>query len=151
MTCIPFYCYNNREDGCDVRGYYAWSLLDNFEWEHGYSTRFGLYYVDYDNNLERYPKDSVNWFKQFLSRVGIKNGQEKEEEQVWDVSRERSSQDKNNKTLDDPEGFEASVSTIIYLMTNTSRRREEERDRCTFDIPYTRLGLLLGLDTSFGP
>ncbi|XP_033148313.1 beta-glucosidase 28 [Brassica rapa] len=139
------------EDGCDVRGYYAWSLLDNFEWEHGYSTRFGLYYVDYDNNLERYPKDSVNWFKEFLSRVGIKSGQEREEEQVWYVSRERSSQEKNNKTLDDPEGFEASVGTIMYLMTNTSRRKEEERDRCTFDIPYTRLDLLLGSDSSFGP
>ncbi|WZZ48487.1 hypothetical protein YC2023_048594 [Brassica napus] len=126
------------EDGCDVRGYYAWSLLDNFEWEHGYSTRFGLYFVDYDNNLERYPKDSVKWFKEFLSRVS-KSGQEREEEQVWDVTRERSSQEKNNKTLDDPEGFEASVSTIMYLMTNASRRKEEERDRCTFDIPYTRL------------
>nr|VDD04771.1 unnamed protein product [Brassica oleracea] len=128
------------EDGCDVRGYYAWSLLDNFEWEHGYSTRFGLYFVDYDNNLERYPKDSVKWFKEFLSRVS-KSGQEREEEQVWDVTRERSSQEKNNKTLDDPEGFEASVSTIMYLMTNASRRKEEERDRCTFDIPYTRLGI----------
>ncbi|KAF2567851.1 hypothetical protein F2Q68_00023922 [Brassica cretica] len=115
------------EDGCDVRGYYAWSLLDNFEWEHGYSTRFGLYFVDYDNNLERYPKDSVKWFKEFLSRVS-KSGQEREEEQVWDVTRERSSQEKNNKTLDDPEGFEASVSTIMYLMTNASRRKEEERD-----------------------
>ncbi|CAN7007707.1 unnamed protein product [Brassica oleracea var. botrytis] len=125
-------------DGCDVRGYHAWSLLDNFEWEHGYSTRFGLYFVDYDNNLERYPKDSVKWFKEFLSRVS-KSGQEREEEQVWDVTRERSSQEKNNKTLDDPEGFEASVSTIMYLMTNASRRKEEERDRCTFDIPYTRL------------
>ncbi|KAG2309628.1 hypothetical protein Bca52824_029376 [Brassica carinata] len=61
------------EDGCDVRGYYVWSLLDNFEWEHGYSTRFGLYYVDYDNNLKRYPKDSVNWFKQFLSRIVVKS------------------------------------------------------------------------------
>lgn len=141
----------NREDGCDVRGYYAWSLLDNFEWEHGYSTRFGLYYVDYDNNLERYPKDSVNWFKELLSRVGIKSGQEREEEQVWDLSRERSSREKNNKTLDNPEGFEASVSTIMFLMTNTSTRKEEERDNCPFDISYSRLGLLLGSDASFGP
>lgn len=136
-----------------MRGYYAWSLLDNLEWEHGYSTRFGLYYVDYDNNLERYPKDSVNWFKQFLSRVGIQSGEEREGEQVWDVvARERSSQEKNNKTLDDPEGFEVSVSTIMYLMTNnTSRRKEEERDRCTFNIPYTRLGMLLDSEASFGP
>ncbi|EOA36018.1 hypothetical protein CARUB_v100213130mg, partial [Capsella rubella] len=48
------------DDGCDVRGYYVWSLLDNFEWEFGYSTRFGLYYVDYKDNLKRYPKNSVN-------------------------------------------------------------------------------------------
>ncbi|KAL0896401.1 hypothetical protein Bca101_080362 [Brassica carinata] len=115
------------EDGCDVRGYYVWSLLDNFEWEHGYSTRFGLYYVDYDNNLERYPKDSVNWFKQFLSRLVVQS-EETEEEEVWDVSRD-------NKTLDDDANcFEASVGSIIYLITNTSRR-QEEKDRSTLEVP----------------
>ncbi|KAL0775612.1 hypothetical protein Bca101_040764 [Brassica carinata] len=131
------------EDGCDVRGYYAWSLLDNFEWEHGYNTRFGLYYVDYDNNLERYPKDSVNWFKRFLNRLDVKSEIKKEE--VWDVSR-------NNKTLDDDaKGFEASVRTIIYHMTNSSRREEEEeKDRCTLEVPYNRLDLSLGSYTSFG-
>nr|VDD16339.1 unnamed protein product [Brassica oleracea] len=131
------------EDGCDVKGYYAWSLLDNFEWEHGYNTRFGLYYVDYDNNLERYPKDSVNWFKRFLKRLDVKSEIKKEE--VWDVSR-------NNKTLDDDaKGFEASVRTIIYHMTNSTRREEEEeKDRCTLEVPYNRLDLSLGSYTSFG-
>ncbi|CAH8322756.1 unnamed protein product [Eruca vesicaria subsp. sativa] len=55
-------------DGCDVRGYLAWSLLDNFEWEHGYAMRFGLYYVDYADDLKRYAKDSAKWFKTFLER-----------------------------------------------------------------------------------
>ncbi|CAD5321351.1 unnamed protein product [Arabidopsis thaliana] len=108
------------EDGCDVRGYYVWSLLDNFEWEHGYSTRFGVYYVDYDNDLTRIPKDSVNWFKQFLD---VKN------KEIWDVSHK----ERYNKTFDDSESFEASVGSILYLMTNNiSRREEEERDQCAF-------------------
>eukprot|EP00253_Pinus_taeda_P000856 PITA_00856 len=55
-----------REDGCDVRGYFAWSLLDNWEWAIGYTSRFGLYFVDYNHNLTRYPKASVQWFKCFL-------------------------------------------------------------------------------------
>lgn len=42
--------------------------MDNFEWGSGYAVRFGLYYVDYSNNLERHPKNSVKWFKQFLRR-----------------------------------------------------------------------------------
>ncbi|XVE50471.1 hypothetical protein DITRI_Ditri01bG0164700 [Diplodiscus trichospermus] len=55
-----------REDKCDVRGYFAWSLLDNWEWNCGYTVRFGLYYVDYKNNLTRIPKSSVEWFKSLL-------------------------------------------------------------------------------------
>nr|GMD84609.1 beta-glucosidase 40-like [Ipomoea batatas] len=55
-----------KEDGCNVKGYFAWSLLDNWEWIAGFSSRFGLYYVDYDDNLKRIPKDSVRWFKNFL-------------------------------------------------------------------------------------
>ncbi|KAK8962643.1 Beta-glucosidase 6 [Platanthera guangdongensis] len=56
-----------RVDGCDVRGYFAWSLLDNWEWAAGYTSRFGLYFVDYGDNLKRYPKDSVKWFKNLLN------------------------------------------------------------------------------------
>ncbi|KAF6165136.1 hypothetical protein GIB67_000720 [Kingdonia uniflora] len=55
------------EDGCNVRGYFAWSLMDNWEWAAGFTSRFGLYFVDYKDNLKRYPKDSVKWFKSFLT------------------------------------------------------------------------------------
>ncbi|TQF26211.1 beta-glucosidase [Bradyrhizobium sp. UNPF46] len=47
--------------GVDVRGYFIWSLLDNFEWDSGYSTRFGLTYVDYAS-LRRIPKASFGWY-----------------------------------------------------------------------------------------
>ncbi|KAK8951365.1 putative beta-glucosidase 41 [Platanthera zijinensis] len=55
-----------REDDCDVRGYFAWSLLDNWEWNSGYTVRFGLYFIDYRNNLTRIPKASVQWFRDAL-------------------------------------------------------------------------------------
>ncbi|XP_039113976.1 beta-glucosidase 25 isoform X2 [Dioscorea cayenensis subsp. rotundata] len=57
-----------REEGCDIRGYFVWSLLDNWEWNSGYTVRFGLYFIDYKNNLTRIPKDSAYWFKNFLGK-----------------------------------------------------------------------------------
>jgi len=48
-------------DGVDLRGYFVWSLLDNFEWGEGYSKRFGLVYVDYATQ-ERIPKSSAAWY-----------------------------------------------------------------------------------------
>lgn len=56
-------------DGCNIRGYFAWSLLDNFDWTSGFTVRFGLYYVDYKNGLARYPKSSMHWFQQILKRT----------------------------------------------------------------------------------
>jgi beta-glucosidase len=47
--------------GVDLRGYFVWTLLDNFEWAFGYSRRFGLIYVDYDTQ-RRVVKDSGRWF-----------------------------------------------------------------------------------------
>nr|CAA64442.1 beta glucosidase [Manihot esculenta] len=55
----------------NLKGYFAWSYLDNFEWNIGYTARFGLYYVDYNNNLTRIPKDSAYWFKAFLNPENI--------------------------------------------------------------------------------
>jgi len=54
------------EDGIPLKGYFIWTLLDNFEWAFGYTKRFGLLYTDYENNLKRIWKDSAKWFKDFL-------------------------------------------------------------------------------------
>ncbi|PON76035.1 Glycoside hydrolase, partial [Parasponia andersonii] len=52
--------------GANVKGYFEWLLLDNFEWADGYTVRFGIVYVDYKNRLRRYLKDSAKWFNKVL-------------------------------------------------------------------------------------
>ena len=54
------------EAGVPLRGYFVWSLLDNFEWAHGYSKRFGLTYVDYPTQ-RRVLKDSGHWYARLVS------------------------------------------------------------------------------------
>jgi beta-glucosidase len=54
------------EAGVDVRGYYCWSLMDNFEWAEGYAKRFGLVHVDYQTQ-QRTPKASFNWFRSLIA------------------------------------------------------------------------------------
>jgi beta-glucosidase len=60
-----------REQGVDVRGYYVWSLLDNFEWEHGYGRRFGIVFVDFQTQ-RRIPKRSALWYRDLIASNGGK-------------------------------------------------------------------------------
>ncbi len=55
--------------GVDMRGYFAWSLMDNFEWAHGYSKRFGMVHVDYATQ-QRTVKASGNWYRDFIASGG---------------------------------------------------------------------------------
>ncbi|XP_039016436.1 beta-glucosidase 18-like [Hibiscus syriacus] len=52
--------------GADIRGYFLWSLLDNFEWTLGYTIRFGIHHVDY-TTLKRTPRTSALWYQQFIA------------------------------------------------------------------------------------
>jgi beta-glucosidase len=52
--------------GADIRGYFVWSLLDNFEWDSGYGVRFGLVYIDYPTQ-KRTPKASFAWYRDLIS------------------------------------------------------------------------------------
>jgi beta-glucosidase len=57
------------EGGADVRGYFHWSLMDNFEWAEGYKERFGLIHVDYATG-RRTPKDSARWYRETIAANG---------------------------------------------------------------------------------
>ncbi len=57
------------EEGIDIRGYFAWSIIDNFEWAEGYNERFGLIHVDF-NTLQRTPKDSYYWYSNIIAHNG---------------------------------------------------------------------------------
>jgi beta-glucosidase len=56
--------------GVPLAGYFVWSLMDNFEWSHGYSQRFGIIYVDYQTQ-KRYLKDSAKWYKGVIKKNGF--------------------------------------------------------------------------------
>ena len=55
--------------GVDVRGYFAWSLMDNLEWSAGFTKRFGLVHVDFET-LVRTPKSSAEWYREVIRTNG---------------------------------------------------------------------------------
>ena len=60
------------DEGVDVRGYYLWSLMDNFEWSAGYEARYGVYYTNYET-LERIPKNSAKWYAKVIAEQGFED------------------------------------------------------------------------------
>jgi beta-glucosidase len=58
------------QEGANVHGYFVWSIFDNFEWERGYSKRFGLVRVDYET-LQRFPKQSAYWYRNVIAQNGF--------------------------------------------------------------------------------
>lgn len=63
-------CQRLTNSGVPLKGYYAWSLLDNFEWAEGYAKRFGIVYMN-DETLERRPKDSYYFIQKVISESGF--------------------------------------------------------------------------------
>jgi len=64
-------CQQAIQNGVQLKGYFVWSLLDNFEWASGYAKRFGIHHVDFES-LKRTPKASAKWYKQVIQDHGIK-------------------------------------------------------------------------------
>ncbi|PQM39904.1 beta-glucosidase 12 isoform X2 [Prunus yedoensis var. nudiflora] len=62
------YVQSSIDNGVKVKGFFPWTLLDDFEWNSGFSVRFGITYVDYNDRLKRHPKLSAHWFKSFLKK-----------------------------------------------------------------------------------
>ncbi|MCK4322264.1 beta-glucosidase [candidate division WOR-3 bacterium] len=63
--------YRAVSEGINLVGYFVWSLMDNFEWTHGYSKRFGILFIDYNNSQKRILKESALWYKNIIEQNGI--------------------------------------------------------------------------------
>ena len=75
MQCFVCFFVAIKLDGCNVKGYTAWSLMDNFEWRQGYVERFGLHYIDFnDPKRSRVPKLSALFYHNLIRDHGFVKG-----------------------------------------------------------------------------
>ena len=63
-------CQRAMQQGVNMKGYFIWSLMDNFEWASGYSKKFGITYIE-DETLNRIPKASALWYKEVIEKNGF--------------------------------------------------------------------------------
>lgn len=70
LTAYLKECKKAIDNGVDLRGYFVWSLLDNFEWEFGYKMRFGLHHVDFKTG-QRMPRKSAGWYKTVIGKNSL--------------------------------------------------------------------------------
>jgi beta-glucosidase len=68
-NCLGHFQRATRE-GLPLKGYFLWSLMDNFEWADGYSKRFGIHYVDFATQ-KRTPKLSAEWYRELIRRNAL--------------------------------------------------------------------------------
>ncbi|KAL4701670.1 hypothetical protein H8959_015674 [Pygathrix nigripes] len=119
------------KDGANIKGYTSWSLLDKFEWEKGYSDRYGFYYVEFnDRNKPRYPKASVQYYKKIIIANGFPNPREVES---WYLKALETCSINNQRLAAEPLLSHMQMVTEIVPMTYTNA------------IPSSRVGLALGL------
>ena len=71
-------CYNAIQKGVDLRGYFHWSLIDNYEWHHGFWPKFGLIEIDREDNLKRKPRGSFHHYARICKENSLKNAQVKD-------------------------------------------------------------------------
>lgn len=106
-------------DGVKVKGYFIWSLLDNFEWASGYNVRFGIFYVDFMNgNLTRFPKNSALCWKNFLANNPDPwiQPDEETEKNYWKLKDQTRWSNKNGQNLwKDKEAAKQSAFPLFIL------------------------------------
>lgn len=70
--CTYCFCLANKLDEVNVKGYFVWSLIDNFEWGAGYTKKYGIVKVDFErDNRDRTPKASANFYRDVISHNGF--------------------------------------------------------------------------------
>ncbi|CAN7056598.1 unnamed protein product, partial [Brassica rapa subsp. trilocularis] len=128
-----------QEDGVEVEGYFAWSLLDNCEWNAGYGVRYGLFYVDYKNGLKRFPKMSAMWFKEFLKREEEMGDSEEEKYLLNVATKKKRFLLATEKILDGSNGSIADNSYNLLLFSYVNLLHQIGFHAYRFSISWSRI------------